>query len=244
MPVGYTGAMRPGPSAANETTVRTLDGVLLFWVVLWLAIGLWTGYHMWQLTGLSASTVDSGRSLRTAADAFGRLGDLPVVGDTVRPLSQRIAGTADGIVTSGQQAERSIRGLSVLIGLAVALGPSAPVLLLYLPARAARRREVREVRAALRSAPGDPRLRAFLAQRAVQHLGTAQLLAITPDPVGDVSGGRHDALARAELARLGVRDTWTDEPTPASTGGSRTPPSAPDRPGASHDTRGTSNDRA
>ena len=56
-------------------------------------------------------------------------------GGTVRLLGRRIGATAAQIVDAGQQADRSIRGLAVLLGLAVALGPSAPVLVFYLPAR-------------------------------------------------------------------------------------------------------------
>jgi hypothetical protein len=121
-------------------TLRLLDGALMFWVVLWLVIGAWAGYLIWQLTALSASTVESGRSLGVAADALTNLGSVPVVGDASKEFGDRIGATAAQVVDAGHQADRSIRGLAVLIGLAVALGPSAPVLLFYLPARLRLRR--------------------------------------------------------------------------------------------------------
>lgn len=122
-------------------TVRLFDGALAFWVVLWLVVAAWAGYLIWQLTGLSASTVESGQSLAVAADALKNLGSVPVVGDASADFGGRIGATAAQIVDAGRQADRSIRGLAVLIGLSVALGPSAPVLLFYLPARLRLRRE-------------------------------------------------------------------------------------------------------
>lgn len=189
---------------ADAGTVRTWDGVVFFWVVFWLAIGVWTGYQLWQLTGLAASTVDSGRSLGSAADALQRLSSIPIIGDRTGALGDQVGATADRIVTSGQQADRSIRGLSVLLGVAVAAGPTGAMLICYLPARLARRREGRGVREALRrEAPAAPLL-AVLAHRAVANLSPTELFAISADPHGDLAAGRHEALAAAELARLGI----------------------------------------
>ena len=41
--------------------------------------------------------------------------------------------------------------------------------------------------------------------RAVARLDYATLLQFSPDPVGDWASGRHDRLARAELASVGLR---------------------------------------
>jgi hypothetical protein len=123
----------------DARTQHLMDSGLAFWVVLWLVVGAWTGYLIWQLTALSASTVDSGRSLAVAADALTNLGSVPVVGDASQDFGRRIGATAAQIVDAGHQADRSIRGVAVLVGLTVALGPSAPVLLFYLPARLRRR---------------------------------------------------------------------------------------------------------
>jgi hypothetical protein len=44
-----------------------------------------------------------------------------------------------------------------------------------------------------------------LALRAVTRLEYSDLLEFTPDPLGDWKAGRHDRLARAELASVGLR---------------------------------------
>jgi hypothetical protein len=41
--------------------------------------------------------------------------------------------------------------------------------------------------------------------RAVTRLDYPTLLEFTPDPLGDWATGRHDRLARAELASVGLR---------------------------------------
>ena len=78
------------------------------------------------------------------------------------------------------------------------------MLLVYLPRRLAWRREVREVRAALDTAQSHDAAVQQLARRAVHNLGLRELLAISPDPEGDIAAGRARELARAELQRLGL----------------------------------------
>lgn len=111
--------------------LRVLRGMLTFWTALWLAVGCWSGYEIWQLTGLSAATVDSGRALQSAGQALGDLGDLPVVGQRINELGGQVAAAATEVTVSARAAGTSIRSLSILIGLAVALGPSVPPLALY-----------------------------------------------------------------------------------------------------------------
>ena len=41
--------------------------------------------------------------------------------------------------------------------------------------------------------------------RAMARLDYSTLLDFTPDPIGDWTSGRHDRLARAELASVGLR---------------------------------------
>jgi hypothetical protein len=49
------------------------------------------------------------------------------------------------------------------------------------------------------------RIERALAMRAVTRLDYSTLLEYTPDPLGDWATGRHDRLARAELASVGLR---------------------------------------
>ncbi len=177
---------------------------MFFWVVLWLVVGCWSGYQIFQLTGLADSTVSSGRALETAAEALRSIGQVPLIGERTAELGDEVSQTATGIVASGTEAGRSVRVLGVLIGLAVALGPVGPVLLFYVPVRLSRRSEVADVMAALEGGDCGPGLRAQLAHRAVANLSLRELRSISSDPVADLATGRHHELAAAELRRLGL----------------------------------------
>jgi hypothetical protein len=88
-----------------------------------------------------------------------------------------------------------VNDLSVLLGLAVAVIPSLPLLVLYVPLRAAR----------LREAGDDPQLEELLARRAVQNLPYHRLARVTRTPWRDLADGRYAALAAAEKQRVGIR---------------------------------------
>jgi hypothetical protein len=66
---------------------------------------------------------------------------------------------------------------------------------------------VRAAHRVVRVAPSvpDASVQRALAMRAVTRLDYPTLLEFTPDPIGDWAAGRHDRLARAELASVGLR---------------------------------------
>lgn len=98
------------------------------WCALWLVIGAWTAYEMWQLAGLSDTVADTGRTLGEAGQALESLGSVPVVGDATERLGTAVRADATDIVASARDAGESVRRLSVLLGLTVALVPTVPVL--------------------------------------------------------------------------------------------------------------------
>ena len=97
--------------------------------------------------------------------------------------------------------------VAVVLALLLALVTLGPWLNRYLPWRWERLRRVRAAHRAIRTAPdtGRASVERTLAMRAVTRLDYSTLLEYTPDPIGDWAGGRHDRLARAELASVGLR---------------------------------------
>lgn len=129
-------APRPGAGPAAATAARkNREGALAVWCTLWLVLGIWTGYEVWQLAALSDTVAASGRTLDQAGAALESLDSVPVVGDETAELGSSVRANAGDIVESAQSAEASVRRLSILLGLAVALLPSVPVLVVYLLAR-------------------------------------------------------------------------------------------------------------
>ena len=96
--------------------------------------------------------------------------------------------------------------LAAVITLLVLAVPLVPWLSRYLPWRVRRLRRVRAAHRVARSRSVPPPVaEKILAARAVYSLDYQTLLEYSPDPFGDFAAGRHDRLARAELAGVGLR---------------------------------------
>ena len=209
---------------------RTLDALAAAWVALWVVVAIALGSAAWGL----GDVTDAARQAASGTDQAGRaveqLGDLPLVPDRVGALGGSIRDSAGRLDEQALAARTSIHRLAVGLAGSVLAVATAPVWLVHLPLRARRARAAASLRALLgpvpavrpggdrvgpqgadgaRAHPDDAPGRraaasAYLAHRAVVHLSPRHLLEITDDPAGDLAAGHHDALARAELARLGV----------------------------------------
>lgn len=197
--------MRASIRTADEATVRLLDGLVIFWLVLWLVVGGWSGILIWQLSDLGNTVTNSGQALTSTGEALQALGELPIVGERPGELGDEVVSTAYDIAVRGQEVRTQLRQLAVALGFSIVLMPTTPVLGLYLPQRLARRRELLDVRRALTSDGLDPRLERYLAERAVDHLPYATVRRLSEDPWQDIAHGRSSALARAEIVRMGLR---------------------------------------
>jgi hypothetical protein len=148
--------------------------------------------------------IDSGRNLGDA------LVGIPVVGEGLRDAARNaFSGAGVPLSDFGTSVEQFILLVSAVLTLLLVLVTLVPWLTRYVPWRWQRLRRTRAGHRAIRLAPA-PELRGSrvdeaLALRAVARLDYATLLEYTPDPLGDWVAGRHDRLARAELASVGLR---------------------------------------
>jgi hypothetical protein len=185
------------------------DVATLLWVLFW-------GNIVWQLFQFLSGFAAAGRAVRaggqTMVQSGVNLGDslagLPVVGSQVRDIA-RDAMAAGGrpIADFGTELEQFIFVVAIVLALLLAMVTMAPWLARYLPWRWERLRRVRAAHRVVRTAPdvADAAITRTLAMRAVNRLDYSTLLEYTPDPFGDWATGRHDRLARAELASVGLR---------------------------------------
>jgi hypothetical protein len=185
------------------------DVATLLWVVFW-------GSIVWQLFSFLAGFAEAGRAVRAGGQtmvASGvNLGDslagLPLVGSQVRDIAREaMAATGRPIADFGTELEQFIFVVAVVLAALLAIVTMAPWLARYLPWRLERLQRVRAAHRVIRTAPdvADVQIQRTLAMRAVNRLDYSELLAYTPDPFGDWATGRHDRLARAELASVGLR---------------------------------------
>ena len=190
---------------SDASTIRLLDGLVVFWFVLWLVVGGWSGYTIWHLSELGDTVTASGESIHSAGQALEALGGVPLVGERPLELGRETSATGIDIADRGQTVKSQMRQLSLLLGLAIALMPTTPVLGLYLPQRLSRRRDLKELSRALRSSGSPATLDRYLAERAIRSMSYASVVAVVGDPWRALDEGRGRPLADAELARVGLR---------------------------------------
>ena len=107
---------------------RAIDTAMALWVALWLFLGAWTAVEVWRLADLTNTVADSGVALDEAGKALESLSSVPLVGDRSAELGTQVRENADDIVADSARARGSFRRLSVLLGVAVALVPTVPVI--------------------------------------------------------------------------------------------------------------------
>jgi hypothetical protein len=194
---------------AGRAKEQVADVATLLWVAFW-------GSVVWQLFQFLAAFAEAGRTVQAGGETMvqsGRdLGDslagLPVVGSQVRDVARdAFAGAGQPLAAFGTDLERFILVVAGVLALLLALVTLVPWLVRYIPWRWDRVRRMRAAHRAIRTAHdvSDDSIERALAMRAMSRLDYETLLEHTPDPLGDWTAGRHDRLARAELASVGLR---------------------------------------
>jgi hypothetical protein len=187
----------------SARAVRVLDIVAVAYVVVWLALGVAIGLDIRRQVDLADQVVRVGATLRETGEGFQTLAAIPFVGGEIGEVATRVAEAGAEVETSGRESADAIREMSVLVAIAVGLLPLLVLVPFYLPLRLAWRRDVAAIREALRQGQ-TPALMRVLALRALVTLPYDRLRALEPDPWGAVERGEVDALAEAELRRLGL----------------------------------------
>ena len=188
---------------------QAADVATVAWVVLW-------GVLAWLLFEFLASFVEAARTIRSGGDGIAQsgrdLGDslagIPLVGAQLHDVARdAFASAGQPFSAFGIDLERLILVLAAALALLLLAVTLVPWLSRYVPWRWGRLRRTRAGHRAIRIAPSmsPAKLEEVLALRAVARLEYGTLLAFTPDPLGDWVSGRHDRLARAELASVGLR---------------------------------------
>ena len=188
---------------------RTLvDALVVVWILAWILVGIAAGRAIHRLSEVTDAERQAGVATQRAGDLLTSLGDVPLVGGRLKEGGATVREAGRSVIESADAANARWTTAGTLIGIAIAIIPSVPLLLFYLPGRVAFERDRFRIASALRG--GGDGTQELLATRAVTHMPYRQLLAISPDPVEDLRAGRHAALAEAELRRMGIsaRAPW------------------------------------
>ncbi|MFF5082352.1 hypothetical protein ACFY36_35345 [Actinoplanes sp. NPDC000266] len=189
------------------TAVRQLitDIVVVIWVYLWVRAGLWVNDMVEKLGVPGAKLETAGGGIAdNLADAGGKVGRVPLVGDQLVKPFTGAADAARNLADAGRQQQEIVDQMAVIIALAVVAVPLALVLFLWLPLR------IRWIRraAVATSVRDEPAGRDLLALRALASQPLNRLAKMGPDIAQSWRNGDPeavDALAELELRRLGLR---------------------------------------
>ncbi len=203
----------PEPPAQRRATL--LRDLIAVGLIIFFA---WCGVRAYQavdgLSSIAQGVTSAGTSVEDGFSSVGSaVGGIPVVGGPLQDAFGSVSGATGGNVASlGRQGEEAVHTLARVMGLTVFVLPTLVLLVAVVPRRV---RLVRRLSAAAAVAhdTADPEHRRLLAMRAAFGLPYAQLLKYTPDPLGDLVAGRHDALVAAALEDAGL--SATRRPAPA-----------------------------
>jgi hypothetical protein len=111
---------------------RVLDYVLVAWTALCIALGIWVGAEVRNLTQLSDTVTTGGRALNQTSVALHELQGIPFIGSRLKSMQVKVHAAAVQAKASGQESHSTIDDLSVLLAVAIALVPTVPVIAVYL----------------------------------------------------------------------------------------------------------------
>jgi hypothetical protein len=189
-------------SRLPQRSVVAIDLLVVLWTAAWLVLGIAVGTFVERLGAVGEGMQDTGHAIGRAGDAVGRLSDVPLVGEGIDAIAQQIQEIGSETAQNGRSIEEDVDSLAVLIGAGLALGPTLPILALWIPPRVSRERERHALRKSLKS---DDRVAlAYLANRAVATRLFRELRKASDDPVADLAAGRYEALAALELDHLSL----------------------------------------
>ncbi|SCL67916.1 hypothetical protein GA0070606_4666 [Micromonospora citrea] len=189
------------------TAVRQLitDLLVVVWVYAAVRGALWLHDLVQKLAVPGQKLEGAGGGLAdNLAEAGGKVGRVPLVGDELTAPFQRAAGAARSLAEAGRDQQELVDQLALALAVAVLVFPLGLVLFGWLPLRV---RWVRRASSAARLA-GAPAGRDLLALRALATQPLGRLTRIAPDVAEAWRRGDDatvDALAALELRQLGLR---------------------------------------
>lgn len=181
------------------------DLLVVVWVYLWIRVALWIHDVVEKLAVPGQRLESAGTGIAdNLADAGGKVGRVPIVGDELTSPFTGAADAARSIADAGRQQQEFVGQLALILPAVAVAVPLALVLFVWLPMR------VRWIRRAgiATAVRNDPAGQDLLALRALASQPLTKLTRLGPDVAQSWRSGDADAvaaLADLELRELGLR---------------------------------------
>ena len=190
------------PTAARQLLT---DLFVLVWGYCWIRVAVWLHDLVLRLTVPGQKLESAGTGIAdNLADAGGKVGRVPLVGDDLTAPFTRAADAARSLADAGREQQQIVENLSVVLPLVALAVPLGLVLFGWLPLRLRWMRRAGAA-AAVRDQPAG---RDLLALRALATRPLHELSRLGPDIAQSWRDGDRsavDALAALELRDLGLR---------------------------------------
>lgn len=132
-------ALHVVPQATTRTAIlagplvprAALRAFVVVWIVAWIGLGIWVGYEVNDLRSLSDTVVKSGSAMKSTGGALEGLSAIPFVGGDVSRVGRQVTAAGVSAEESGRSSRSTVDRLAILLGIAVGLIPTVPVIALY-----------------------------------------------------------------------------------------------------------------
>lgn len=117
--------------------VAIYDVALVLWTAVWLVVGVLVYRDVRAMSELSDPIVDAAAALEETAQGLSQVDDIPFVGEIANlpRIEQRVRVAARSARTSANESREHVARLAWLLGAAIALVPTLPLLALWIPVR-------------------------------------------------------------------------------------------------------------
>src|SRR4051812_39346872 len=150
--------MAPVPAFLSARAMRLLNVALAIWAAIWIGIAAYTAYEVAALRSVSATVVKAGAATEATGHALAALSGVPFVGGKLASLAAQTIAAGASARASGASTGSTIDQLAVLLGIAIALVPTVPLLALYVPLRMSWQRDRKTLQRAVSQWDGEPAL--------------------------------------------------------------------------------------
>ncbi len=192
---------------ARRTRQIVSDVWMLFWIVLWIWIGV-------KIDDLVMNLAVPGRKLAEAGDGFegglldagDKVADVPLIGENIRTPFEKASEAGGALRGAGEAQVDAVDKLATFLGVTIAVMPILILLVLWAPIRI---RFIRQATSAQKFIDAAPDLDLF-ALRALARQPMTELARVHDDPSG-MWRAKDPAVVRA-LAALELKETGLRPP--------------------------------
>jgi hypothetical protein len=193
----------PSADAATPRQVKLVTAGFVLWALFWAGLGAWVATDVAELERLTTEAAGVAGSLAALSRFLSAVSHVAFIGHVASSGASALRSAAFSLRSNAASSRRGLAQLSVLLGLAISAIPVLPFAVLLVRLHAERWRE----RTALKAALADPARRLvairYLARRATSNLPYNELCDRRLNRKEEA-----EALARAELERLGLQRFW------------------------------------